>query len=163
MTKKRLLIVGLVVLLLSGVLLSGCDQTKWYDYSAMTVLPSAWASLSSSGFQLDTVYRGNNARQILSVVANHLGTYGGGSVEFVQKRTYDQVINWLTPYNLPKSIASQAEGSITAFIYIDINDGMWAIFVEDTTKAHRSIVSSDILKNTVTPQQDGSVRGEAVE
>jgi hypothetical protein len=163
---KRTVFLGLLTLMLVLGLV-GCDdptkdeQTKieYYDYAGVGVSKTADSILGSNGFYLSTVYSGNRASQLLTIVANYPASNSNDT--FYRKRTYNQLIAWLDSYRLPHTIATLAKNSLTAYCFYDVNGLLWAVFAEDVSDNYRSIMQNSLLEKSIIPKE-GYLQGEAI-
>jgi len=156
---KNKLFFGLIVFLLIFSLLS-CkqdDPIDYYDHAGVGVSVSAFNMLT--GYYTNTVYIGNNAHYILGVVSTYPASNSNDT--YYKKRTYDQVISWLNDFGLPKSIATRAKDSLSAFCYYDVSGNLWAVFVEDVSEKYRSILTNNILENNII-QKEGFIQEKKV-
>lgn len=145
-TKKKVLL--RIVLLLIVILMSSCNIAEeptvepihYYDVAGVGVSNNASVILNSLGYYTDIVYTEATARQMILKVAQYPANNSNDTV--YTGYTYNQVLNYLDVYSLPKTIASSAVNSISSFCYYDVNGNLWMIAVEDTTTDSRSLKDS---------------------
>jgi hypothetical protein len=122
----------------------------YYDYAGIGVSFEAVNALNASGFYVETVYSGSQARMLLQIIADYPASNSADTL--YERRTYSQLISWLDGFNLPHEIATRAADSITAYCYYDRNNNLWAVFAEDVSADYRSAESKSVLERRVTPR-----------
>ncbi|MDC7125948.1 MAG: hypothetical protein PQJ46_10280 [Spirochaetales bacterium] len=123
------------------LVLSGCEfnintaTTHYYDIKAVGVSNSAYSYLDYYGYSTQTVYTGNYADSMETIVDSYPAS--NSNDKNYSNYTYSNVISYLDSYNLSNTIAEEAVNDKSAFYYNDVNGYYWMVIVEDVTYSGR--------------------------
>jgi hypothetical protein len=149
------------ITILVQLIVTGCpleeEPPHYYDYAGVGISTTAATYLAS--LYTNTVYTGRDAKLILEAVVEYPDSNTKDA--YYEKRTYDELIDWLDRYKLPHKIAEAAKDDISAYMYVDVNYNLWAVFAEDVTDYYRGVMPKKTLGNTVT-LKDGYPQEKAI-
>ena len=113
---KKTVFLGLlaIMLVLTGCIFIGDDYRDYYEFGIKGINTFGVIALGAE-FPHSTVYTGNKADQVLSIVnANSMVTM----YDFHYRGTYNELVDWVTLSSLPPGIATSARNTTVAYWYV---------------------------------------------